>query len=45
VKPGSYAVRAAVSDGGRIFDSGYEVIEYPHINRRQRDVPAETTVR
>jgi LmbE family N-acetylglucosaminyl deacetylase len=45
VKPGSYAVRAAVSDGGRIFDSGYEVIEYPHITRRQRIVPAETTVK
>ena len=45
VKPGSYAVRAAVSDGSRTFDSGYEVIEYPHINRRQRVVPAETTVK
>jgi len=45
VKPGSYAVRAAVSDGSRTFDSGYEVVEYPHTNRRQRIVPAETTVK
>jgi len=45
VKPGSYAVRAAVSDGSRTFDSGYEVAEYPHINRRQRIVLAETTVK
>jgi LmbE family N-acetylglucosaminyl deacetylase len=45
VKPGGYQVRAVVSESGRAYGDGYLVIEYPHINRRQRIVPAETTVK
>ncbi len=32
--PGEYQVRAAVTSGGRTFDRGYQVIEYPHIRRQ-----------
>jgi hypothetical protein len=45
VRPGQYQVHAMVTGDGQTFGEGYEVIEYPHINRRQRIVPAETTVK
>ncbi len=45
VRPGTYMIRAVVTDGGQSFGDGYEVIEYPHIERHQRVVPAETTVK
>ncbi|HEY3382940.1 MAG TPA: PIG-L family deacetylase [Vicinamibacterales bacterium] len=41
--PGQYKVRAIVRAGGEMFDQGYQVIEYPHINRRHRVIPAETS--
>ena len=31
---GEYAVRAAVENGGERFERGFQVIEYPHIERR-----------
>jgi LmbE family N-acetylglucosaminyl deacetylase len=45
VRPGSYPVRAVVSTGNETSDQGYDVIEYPHINRRHRIVPAVTAVK
>jgi len=48
VKAGDYTVRAvatsASADAGR-FTSGYQDIEYPHIQRRQIVKPAETTLK
>ena len=47
VKPGNYTVRALATSpatGATTFDSGYHVIEYPHVERRQVMKPAETTV-
>ena len=43
--PGEYAVRAVVKDEGGTFDHGYEVIEYPHIQRRHRVVPATSAIK
>ena len=45
VRPGSYPVRAVVTAEAETSDLGYEVIEYPHINRRHRIVPSVTTVK
>jgi len=45
VKPGEYRVRAMVRAGGATDDQGFQVIEYPHINRRHRLLPAETVVK
>ena len=44
-KPGEYDLKAVVRAGGESFDQGYQVIEYPHIHRRHRIVPAETNVK
>ncbi len=44
---GDYHLRAVVTSpatGTQRFDSGYQVIEYPHIERRQVIKPAETDV-
>ena len=40
---GEYSVRAAVEDGGERFERGYQVIEYPHIERRHIGRPAAGT--
>jgi hypothetical protein len=48
VTPGEYAVRAIVtssSTGNARFTSGYQDIEYPHVQRRQIIKPAETTLK
>jgi LmbE family N-acetylglucosaminyl deacetylase len=48
VKQGSYSVRADVTSAalaGQTFASGYQEIEYPHIQRRQVMKPAETVVK
>jgi LmbE family N-acetylglucosaminyl deacetylase len=42
---GEYRVRAVVRADGQSFDQGYEVIEYPHIHRRHRVLPAETSIK
>ena len=48
VKTGEYTLRAVVTSpaaGGQKFASGYQEIEYPHIQRRQVIKPAETTLK
>jgi hypothetical protein len=48
VNAGSYAARASVSPVGAdrvTFRSGYQAIEYPHIQRRQIIKPAEATLK
>ena len=48
VKPGEYHLRASVTSpmtGAESFTSGYQEIDYPHIERRQVIKPAETSVR
>jgi hypothetical protein len=35
VTAGNYAVSAVVKDAAGAYDGGYEVVEYPHIHRRQ----------
>lgn len=42
--PGEYRVSALVSAGGRTFDRGFEIVEYPHTDRRHIYNPAKTTV-
>ncbi len=47
-KTGDYALRAVVtspSTGSEKFSDGYQVIEYPHVERRQVIKPAETDVK
>lgn len=43
--PGAYRIRAIASSGGRRFDRGYQVVEYPHTRRRHLDIPAEATLK
>jgi len=48
VKAGSYVARALVAPAGAdrvTFRSGYQDVEYPHIQRRQIIKPAETTLK
>ena len=48
VKTGEYTLRAVVtsaSTGAEKFSSGYQEIEYPHVQRRQVIEPAETTLK
>ena len=42
VDSGDYQVGARVRAGGRMFDHGYQVVDYPHIQRRQLIHPATT---
>ena len=35
VAAGEYRIRATVASAGETFDRGYQVVEYPHIGRRQ----------
>jgi len=47
-KTGEYTLRAVVTSpdrAGEKFDSGYQEIEYPHVQRRQVIKPAETAVK
>jgi len=48
LKPGTYSLRALVtspSTGDTKFGSGYRVIEYPHVQRRQVIEPAEISLK
>jgi hypothetical protein len=48
VKSGDYALRAVVTSdaaAGQTFSSGYQEIEYPHVERRQVIKPAVTSVK
>ena len=42
---GEYRVRAVASEGEARYSQGYQVIEYPHVNRRHRVVAAETAIK
>jgi LmbE family N-acetylglucosaminyl deacetylase len=42
--PGRYEVKATVDVGGRSFDRGFQVIEYPHTPRRHLLHPASTVI-
>jgi LmbE family N-acetylglucosaminyl deacetylase len=44
-RAGEYKVRAVVRADGQSVDQGYQVIEYPHIHRRHRILPAETSIK
>jgi LmbE family N-acetylglucosaminyl deacetylase len=44
VATGSWAIAAVAQAGGRRFDRGYQVIEYPHVERRHTFEPAATTL-
>lgn len=44
-KVGAYPSKAIVADGGKTFDKGYEVIEYPHIQRRHLVADAVANLR
>jgi hypothetical protein len=43
--PGEYHLRAVATSGGREFDRGYQVIEYPHISRYHVYDTADTTLK
>ena len=46
VRPGEYAAEATVTaPGGATSNTGYEVVEYPHIHRRHVIEPARTRVK
>ena len=48
VKTGEYTLRAVVTSsatGSQKFDNGYQVIEYPHVQRRQVIKPAKATLK
>jgi hypothetical protein len=45
VAPGEYRLRATVTVGGRDFDQGYQVVEYPHTERRHLYHTAETALK
>ena len=45
VTAGEFAVRATATGNGASSDQGYEVVEYPHIHRRQVVMPAATRVK
>jgi hypothetical protein len=44
-KPGEYTLRAVVTAGETKFTSGYQEIEYPHVERRQMMKPAEASLK
>ena len=48
MKVGEYPIKAVVTSAaasGQTFDSGYQEIEYPHVQRRQVIKPAVTSVK
>ena len=40
-----YVVKTMASVGAQTFDTGFQVVEYPHIRRRQLEIPAAVTVK
>jgi LmbE family N-acetylglucosaminyl deacetylase len=42
---GEYVVKSVATDGARTFDTGFQVVEYPHIRRRQLQEPATVAVK
>jgi hypothetical protein len=45
IKAEATAAKAPDLTGSEQFTNGYQVIEYPHIQRRHKVIPAETTVK
>jgi hypothetical protein len=37
---GEYPIKAVASVGAQTFDRGYQTVEYPHIHRRQLEIPS-----
>ena len=42
---GDYVIRSRVSSAGAIFDQGFQVVEYPHIQPRHLMTAAETSIK
>lgn len=42
---GESMVKAIASAGTQSFDTGFQVVEYPHIRRRQLEIPASVAVK
>jgi LmbE family N-acetylglucosaminyl deacetylase len=42
---GQYAIKSVATADGQSFDTGFQVVEYPHIRRRQLELPAEVDVK
>ena len=42
---GAYAVNAVASTSAQAYETGYQVVEYPHIRRRQLEIPASVSVK
>jgi LmbE family N-acetylglucosaminyl deacetylase len=42
---GQYVVRTLASVDGQNFDTGIQIVEYPHIRRRQLEIPAAVAVK
>jgi LmbE family N-acetylglucosaminyl deacetylase len=42
---GQYVVRTVASVGTENFDTGFQIVEYPHIRRRQLEIPASVAVK
>jgi LmbE family N-acetylglucosaminyl deacetylase len=42
---GQYLVKSIASAGGQTFETGFQTVEYPHIRRRQLEVPAAVAVK
>ena len=42
---GQYIVKTVASVGAQTFDTGFQIVEYPHIRRRQLEIPAPVAVK
>jgi hypothetical protein len=42
---GQYIVKSVASVGAQNFDTGFQTVEYPHIRRRQLEIPASVAVK
>ena len=42
---GDYVIRAEASAGTDVHTSGFQIVEYPHIRRRQLEIPADVTMK
>ena len=42
---GQYTVKSVASVGAQSFETGFQAVEYPHIRRRQLEIPASVAVK
>ena len=42
---GQYPVKSVAAADGQAFDTGFQTVEYPHIRRRQLEIPAVVSVK